>query len=379
MRKKALLFIVLGIVILLATWSYTGRQHAWKSSELAIDVQEIIGNDASCQKNIVAIQPYMFTEDYLSENHFYEKLKGYFEQAREAGYFQTNTVVLLPEYLGTWLAIAEEKTSVAKASSFRRAMAIMVASNPLRIMRYLFQRSHEKDHFAAAIFRMKAEEMARIYSTSFKELAANYHVTVVAGSIVLPGPRVEHNEIVVDITQPLYNTSFVFRPDGTIDPQTVRKSFPIQSEIPFLQAAPINELPSFKLPVGNTAILVCADSWYPESYERIDQLQADVVLVPAYCTGNGVLVEKWNGYNGVRRPLDVDTLDIQKITEQEAMVKYSLPGRIKTTKAPVGVNVFLRGELWDLGTDGQPFFVYNKQLIRTRVTNRAGIWNFCFH
>jgi predicted amidohydrolase len=225
---------------------------------------------------------------------------------------------------------------------------------------------------------MKAEEMAKIYATTFKKLAVDYHVTISAGSIVLPAPHVENNEIVVDTSQPIFNAGFIFKPDGNIDPQVVKKSFPIKSELPFLHASPIEELPVFNLPIGRTVILVCADSWYPESYARVDHLGADVVLVPSYCAGTNSMSQKWNGYDGIHRPADVDTTDIQNIAEQNAWIKYALPGRIVKTKSPVGVNVFLRGELWDLGSDGQPFFVFNKERMQTGNAKRAGIWNFCF-
>jgi len=319
----------------------------------------------------------MVPEDYISHLHFKEKLKRYFEAAKQAGYFHQNTVVLLPEYLGTWLVINGEKTSVADAHTINGAMALMILSNPLRFIQAYQHLQNESDAVAASIFRMKHESMAEIYGEVFKELASTYGVTINAGSIVLPGPRVESNMILTDINQPLYNTSFIIYPDGTIDTQLIRKSFPIKSELPFVTAYPIEELPVYQLGIGKTAVLVCADSWYPESYGQINAAQAEVVLVNSYCAGDHTMSERWKGYDGIRMPEDVDTNDIRTLKEREAWIKYALPGRIKGTKAIAGANIFLRGDLWDLGTDGQPFFIHNGILIPVKEATKAGIWSMC--
>ncbi len=376
MRKFILVIVV--ILIVWMAWIRIGRQAEWTEPDLALDVKEVVYADTICQRNVVGIQPHMVTTDYLSQRHFYEKMKAYFEESKQAGYFNKNTVVLLPEYLGTWLVISDEKSSVAKAKTVTGAMAIMVLSNPVKFVQAFLQHQNESDQVAASIFRMKGESMAGIYGDTFKELAKSYQVTINSGSIVLPGPSVRNNEIFIDSSQPLYNTSFIFYPNGEIDQQVIRKSFPISSEIPFVTAYPIEQLPVFDLSIGKTAVLVCADSWYPESYDRISQLNAEVILVNSYCAGNNTMAASWKGYDGIRTPDDVDSTDVQKLKEQEAWVKYALPGRIKNTKAAVGVNVFLHGELWDLGTDGQLFFIKDGKLLKAGNSLRAGIWNMCF-
>lgn len=376
MRKFGLIVVILLVVWI--TWSQIGRHTKWTSSESALDHKELIQSDSTCQRNVVGIQPFMVTNDYLSQQHFQEKLKAYFEEAKQAGYFNQNTVVLLPEYLGTWLVINEEKSAVAKAKTITGAMSIMVLSNPIKFVQSWFHHQTESDVVAASIFRMKSKTMADIYGNVFKKLAKTYQVNINSGSIVLPGPSIANNEIVVDATQPLYNSSFVFHPDGSIDQQVIQKSFPISSEIPFVTAYPIAELPVFDLPIGKTVVLVCADSWYPESYDRINQMDAEVVLVNSYCAGINTMAANWKGYDGIRMPDDVDTTDVQKLKERDAWIKYALPGRIKNTNAAIGVNVFLRGELWDLGTDGQPFFIRNGELLDVGKSERGGIWSFCF-
>jgi predicted amidohydrolase len=377
MMQKFVLFLLF-IVAIWSFWSFLGRNPHWESSTDYLDHVEQV-TDTVCQRTLVGIQPYMTPADYLTERHFHEKLNLYFEAARKAGYFTSRTVVILPEYVGTWLVIAGEKTSVAEVETIQAAMQRIVLSNPLKFFRSWISDQGEQDVIAASIFRMKAEEMAKAYTDVFRSLATEYHVTINAGSIVLPDPTIRYrSEIEINTDGPLYNVSFMFYSNGTIDEQVVRKSFPISSELPFIYAHPIDQLPVYTLPVGRTAVLVCADSWYPESYSKIDSLDADIVLVNSYCAGDETMGKLWKGYDGGTMPDDVDSTDIGTLTEREAWTKYALPGRLKTSKAKVGVNVFLRGELWDLGTDGQPFLVRQHELLTVGESEKAGIWSICF-
>jgi len=377
---KKLTFILIVIIALWSTWAFIGRDAVLPHIDTHVDwIENISANDTLCTKNIVGIQPYMLPSDYLSQEQFYQKLKAYFQEANNAGYFKSNTLVLLPEYLGTWLVISYEKHSVAQATTINKAMTLMVLSNPLQFIQAYTKGLDEKDAFAAALFRMKARTMAHSYSTVFTRLAIEYKVTINAGSIILPGPSVlSGTDINIDTSKPLFNSSFVFLADGTIADYIVKKSYPISSELPFISAHPIGELNTYNLSIGKTAILVCADSWYPDSYRQIDKLEADVILVNSYCAGENTMAGKWKGYDGGDEPTDVNREDIGILTEQEAWIKYALPGRLKSTGASIGVNVFLRGALWDLGTDGQPFFIKDGQLIRTGKSDKAGIWNLCF-
>lgn len=377
MKLRNLVFPTL-ILLAWALWIPAGRSPEWANSDSHLDVQEELATDNACRRNIVAIQPYMVTSDYLSERHFTEKMKAYFEAARQKGYLREQTVVVLPEYLGTWLVLENEKEWAADVAKLNHAMAIMISSNPVDFLKSFVRAKTEDDRLAAAIFRMKATRMARSYARIFKQLAKEYQVTINAGSILLPGPSVEGDQIRIDLSQPLYNSSFFFGADGSIYPAVVKKSFPTSDELPFVKAAPISDLPVFDLPIGRTAALVCADSWYPESYTKLKELGAKVVLVNSFCSKPGAMRKFWNGYDGAPAPADVDLSVVGQITEEEAWIRYALPDRLKDSDANTGVNVFLRGELWDLGTDGQPFLIRNGERLAVTNSRAAGIWSLCF-
>ncbi|GIV36676.1 MAG: hypothetical protein KatS3mg032_1055 [Cyclobacteriaceae bacterium] len=250
MKARHYLFI---LFILLITawmvWSHTGRNYSAPAPPPLPAVMQAVMLDSACARNVVAIQPWMEPDDYFSEQHFYEKLNNYFTRARQNGYFNSHTVVLLPEYLGTWLVMAGEKRSIAESPTITAAMTILIFSNFPSFVRYWLQFNPEKQA-ETALFRMKARQMARIYTTVFRRLASGFGVTIVAGSIVLPDPSVFKNEITVHLTGELYNTSFVFYPDGSIDPRVVRKTYLTSGEQGFTASCPIEQLPVFQTAIG---------------------------------------------------------------------------------------------------------------------------------
>jgi hypothetical protein len=185
--------------------------------------------------------------------------------------------------------------------------------------------------------------MANAYFKTFSYLASKYEVTIVAGSIILPEPYTDEKGVLrVKPGEKLYNMTAVFNPNGSMSPQLVKKIYPIEDEKGFVCAADLNALPVFDTPTGKLGVLICADSWYPE-----------LLAVPSYATGDGLWGKPWAGYNGGAMPGDVDKNDVGKITEREAWKKYAMGGRVASAHIGFGVNVFLRGKLWDLGSDGE--------------------------
>jgi hypothetical protein len=198
--------------------------------------------------------------------------------------------------------------------------------------------------------------MAEIYHAVFSRLARDFQVTLVAGSIVLPSPRVEQGILKIG-EGALYNCSLVYRPDGSPHEQVVRKVVLTSVEQPFLASAPLSELPVFETPAGRMAVLICADSWYPSVYEAIRSGRPELVIVSSYLPPDGIWSTPWGGYDGGPMPEDVDAEDIGRLTEGEAWLRYGLAGRLSSSGARWGMNVFLRGRIWDLGSDGRTIIV----------------------
>ncbi|WP_417495383.1 nitrilase-related carbon-nitrogen hydrolase [Maricaulis sp.] len=298
---------------------------------------------------LVGVQPWLDQTHYHSASALHHRLAAYLAEIADEIDANEGSVIVFPEHVGTWLVAAGAPRSAFTAETIAAAMTALVAANPLRFAA-AWLGSSEDDRMAAAIFRMRADAMARDYQAVFSALAAEYRVTIAAGSIVLPEPRVE-NGVLLAGEGPLYNTAAVFHPDGSIDPQLVRKSHPIPGETPFTASWPAQNLPVFDTPSGRMAVLICADSWHPDLYDSVRALDAAIIAVPAFLQPSNVWDAPWGGYT-TGWPDDADRNDAGRLTEGEAWQRYALAGRLRSGAAGFGMTAYLRGQLWDLGSDG---------------------------
>ena len=375
---KGLISFLISLLFCWLIWAYSGRNQPYPTPKSHLSLVEKLSTSDTSDRMLIGIQPYMEVQDYFYKATFKEKLSNYLHEAKNQGVLSKQSVVIFPEYVGTWLVLEGEKRAISKEKTLTDAMTLMVLSNFFEFGIFYFQHHGEKDKAAAALFRMKSRKMAKSYYLTFSELAKEFKTTLVAGSIILPEPRVVNGELEIDPRGKLYNASFVFGSDGKIIGKPILKTFPIESEQDFLTSASAEELPMFELPIGKTSVLICADSWFPSAYENARKNQAELILVPSYCTGEGTMAKLWQGYSGQEEPAGTDLSDIGNITEQAAWEKYALPGQIKKSGASYGMNVFLRGKLWDLGTDGQPFVIAKGELVKISPAEKAGIWALRF-
>jgi len=308
-------------------------------------VLEPLNQPLSGQANLISIQPYMTVYDYARSDHLARKLRGYLQQAQQAGWLSDKSLVVLPEHIGTWLVAEGEGFPVFESERTDVALLWAALANLPRFLQNL-RGEAARDPFAAALFKSKSVAMAAQYQQVFSGLARDFGITLVAGSIVLPDPRVQDGQITPGLG-PLYNSSFLFYPDGSVA-GPVRKVYPIDSELPFTQPAS-QELPVFDTQLGRLGILICADSWYPDTWQQV--ASAELVAVPSFASPDGIWDRPWAGYNGAAAPADVDRVDVGQLREGEAWRKYALAGRGGSLRA--GINTFMRGDLWDLGDDGR--------------------------
>ena len=359
--KKVFGYIALSIIVLLAAyfaWSYTGRTPDPVSPNLHLDSSFVVNTDSG-KGNVIGINAYMEPTDYASKEHFKAKLDGYLKACKEKQWLNPKTVVIFPEYIGAWLVVEGEKKSAYTAPTIEKALTSFVLSNYFRyIASWFMSPDSAKDKVKHSVFATKGKRMAKVYTEVFSELAKQYGVTIIGGSILLQNPSVKKNKIVVK-NGSLENITGVFNPDGTMQQTLTRKAFPIGDEQPFIIRCKPSELPVYDLPIGKTSVMICADSWYPESYETVKQDGLKFIAVPSYTQTDNSMGTKWIGYSGFNAPHDVNKQDIGNITLRDAWLKYTMPARIQKINTPFGMTVSLRGKLWDLGTDGE-LIIYNK-------------------
>jgi predicted amidohydrolase len=238
---------------------------------------------------------------------------------------------------------------------------------------YLTTPSEVKDKIKYVAFAMKAKEMAKIYQNIFAELSKKYKVTIVSCSILLPNPSVENGILTVN-NGLLYNTSIVFDYRGKLNPKLIKKAFPTADELSFVCPAKPEEIPVFETPIGKMGVLVCADAWFSASYKVLKAKGIEFVVTPSYSNGYNNWNKKWTGYSGAETPAEAKA-DIGKITLGEAWLKHAMAGRAKNEAGiKKGMNVFLQGNIWDLGADGSTI-VLNDSTKATFHIGKAALVN----
>lgn len=326
--------------------------------------------------NLLALQPWLTAQDYASATTLERKLASYLQAAFDAGWLQgPKTIAVFPEYTGTWLVAEGEKRSAIDAADVGTAMTTVALTH---LPSFLYRMATAPAVAAPdkwALFTLKAESMAASYEAVFGNLSRRFGVHVVAGSIVLPQPELVDGHLRVHPGAPLVNMSALFGPDGRIVPPLVIKAFPIDDEKTFTNAGATGQLPVFNTPAGTLALLICADAWYPQAYANARQAGATLMAVPSFSAGDRAWQVPWGGYNGAPNAADVDTRDIGRLTEAQAWQKYAMVARAPRQGVHTGVNVFLRGQLWDLGSDGATLAVHAGQAVAQPVRASATITN----
>jgi hypothetical protein len=365
MKKFFIRIAIIIAVILLAyfIWSFTGRakekETGWsKLPEFKARFEYVeVGMDSG-KGNIIGIQPHLTATSYSTAFNFEISLRFYFEQLKRENKLTDKSIVVLPEYIGTWLVAANEKESIYKQETIEKAMTTIVRSNLFSFI-YGYLKSPAKDKSKYAIFHLKAEKMAKQYQQVFSTLAKEYKCTIVAGSIALPDASINSNgELQIKQGAPIYNTSVVFGNDGAVLPPLIKKIFPTDDEQGFTAPADTAQQPLFSTKAGKMAVLICADSWYPQAYSNLTN-KADFVVVPSLGGKDSIWRAAWKGYNGFKAPVDVDTTDYNKISEGDAWLKYSIPKRAANANIHQGMNVFFSGSLWDMKPEGRVLILQN--------------------
>jgi predicted amidohydrolase len=307
-----------------------------------------VGADAG-RGNIVAVQAWVEPADYASAATLRAALAPWLDEARARGWLGPSTVVVLPEYLGTWLVAAGEPAKVRAAATTGEAMGLVAKRH---LLGYLAaRRGPAEDRATYGLFALRAPDTARAWQEVGSDLARTYGVTLVAGSALLPDPAVTAGHLAPTPGGALRNVALVFGPDGGIRGSPVVKSFPTADEQPFVTAGPVAP-PVVDTPAGRVAVLVCADGWFPAAWDAAAAAGAEWAVVPQFTSGDGAWSRPWGGYSGWDAPPDVDPADVGAIAEGEAWARYGPTARA-AARGLDAVTAPLRGDLWDLGDDGQ--------------------------
>lgn len=361
------------IIIFYSVWANTGTRSKAPQT-LKLDAAEAYG-DSSDRGNLLGVQAFVEPIDYASEENFKKKIRFYLDEAKKKGWLiPTKTIVVFPEYFGTWLVALDEKERVYQTPKIEEGLQAIVMRNICKFLKtYISSPDSVKDKVKYSVFAMKAETIAKVYQETFSALAKEYQVTIVGGSILLPEPSVEYGVLKTGNGQ-LYNTSVVFEFDGQINSKLIKKAFPTADELGFICPVKPEAIPVFQTSIGRMGVLICADAWFSDAYKALKTKDADFVITPSYSNGIGYWSKPWSGYSGAETPKDAKA-DVGKISLGEAWLKYAMGTRAKTEASiNKGINVFLQGNLWDLGADGSTI-VLSDSAQATRHIGKSALIN----
>jgi hypothetical protein len=354
------LSIFLAIVLVIYNlWSELGRAEEKKTGCNKTPVMKTrfpeitIGADSG-KGNIIGIQPYFTPQAYATALNFKITLTLYLQQLQKEKLLSPKTILVFPEYTGSWLVAVNEKQDIYDDSSLHCAMKTIIRSNLFKFGFHYLQAPKETDKTSFALFCMKRKKMAEIYQDVFGELAKTFGVTIVAGSVILPGPSLAKNGKLITGSNILYNTVAVFDTGGNILLPLIRQPYPLAAGLTGSGDKSVS--PLFSTPAGKLAILPGAASGNPDAYSRFAG-QADIIAIPSLGGSGSILLsgrEKDNS-PGVKRNR------FENINESE-------PGgamRLNAVKAGIhnGMNVFSSGDIWDLRPDGRVLALKNDSLL----------------
>ncbi|MCS7019934.1 MAG: nitrilase-related carbon-nitrogen hydrolase [Cytophagales bacterium] len=363
MWKKVIL-VGVALVVTYHFWSVSGRMvesNSSKTHEQLLSIEMVQQGTNVGKGNLVGIQPYLTAREYSTESQLFSVLNAYMQRLQQAGGIGDKTIVVFPEYIGTWLVAMHEKHALYEKSTLTEAMTLMTLSNLVKVGYCAITAPSGYDRLVHGLFTYKSDKVCQAYQRIFSRLASKYACTIVAGSVVLPEPFLENGKLFIQKGR-LFNTTAVFDANGKIMSPLVKKIFPIRAEQGFTCQADLQQTPVFHTPAGRLAVLICADSWYPQAYESLTG-KADLMAVPSLADTDSIWQSAWQGYNGFSAPADVDTRDYYRISEGEAWAKYSMGKRAPRVGIRQGINVFFTGQLWDMHPEGRVLILQNDSLL----------------
>lgn len=220
--------------------------------------------------NLLAVEARLLPADYQSRERLHLKFATYLNQAREAGLLNPRTVVILPEHVGTGLFAVGEKPEVQQARTLRDAMQWTALSNPRDYLRGLFGNPGD-DRRTQSVLKIKARQMAADYQHIFSSLAREYGVTLIAGSIVLPEPRLQNGQLRPG-DGPLQQVGLSFDTQGNaLGPLQYKRAL-TRYEQRYSDASSAPPPVSLPTPAGRLAVLIGCDGYLqspPADAERL--------------------------------------------------------------------------------------------------------------
>jgi predicted amidohydrolase len=246
---------------------------------------------------LYAVQPRVSIEDYATPARFadrHRRLASAIHEQRATGADGRPVrpaLAVWPEMVGTFLGLLGYVDAVRTCATAEQAMTRIALRRAPRLLATMVR--HRCRDPQRGLFTALAPAIHRAYYDTFAAIAADFDLWVVAGSAILPRNRLgdRHAEFEAADTT-LYNTSYVFAPDGGLA-AVVRKVNPVptQEDVLGISGAPAGDLQPVETPFGRLATLICYDG-FSEAHTAdepefvacgpvVDRLGAEIIAQPS--------------------------------------------------------------------------------------------------
>jgi len=224
----------------------------------------------------------MTLDDYASEQTFVAKLKRLMAPLADSS---VPVLAVLPEDIGSFLALAGQPFAVRSARSLEQAFTHLAIRRLPSVLRWRL--TGGAADLRTAVHLTLAPEVGAMYEGAVARLARELGLWLVGGSALLPPWRPDAPPYRPAEAR-VYNTSVTADPDGRIV-HRVRKVnlVPTQEDHLGLSAAPAEEAGVFPFPGGRVGVAICYDAFVrPHTATEPDFCP----LVPRLATAGATIV-----------------------------------------------------------------------------------------
>ncbi|TGN17103.1 hydrolase, carbon-nitrogen family protein [Leptospira idonii] len=328
--------------------------YTYKAEEAEVSLAEktwsniVIQTNGADRKygNIISMQVYLRSSDFAKEEWWAGRIEELLKTGKDANIYDRKTIVIFPEHIGTGLVFLGEKESVFEAKSWKSALDLFALKHEADLTPFLPSDVSKPGAKWEASFRLQAQKMADVYQKTFSALAKQYNVPILAGSILLPGPKVVRGTLVIDPKAPLYNVSVPFAADGRVMDPLVKKTVLTDEEESFVTAGEVSQDRTWIVPGWKVGVFVGHEVFHAALYDRLKGRPLDGLVSPGFSFSK-MNRERWKDY--------IQDPEFMSLSDEDVWIKHGLPKHIKTTRAVESVQVFLQGDFFGETASGKTF------------------------
>ncbi len=317
---------------------YWGKREMEVRPGLGAQIRVVSFGEKSERGCLVGIQPAWESWQFRTELDFRAALFDLLSSARQAGFLEGKSCVVLPELVVLQLLLVDEFPWVTLSPTWQQALTTALGDEKAwRLVAALAKSKALGWDRAVAleVIQGKLHRALEAWVSSFSLAAQEFNTAIFAGTMLLP-PEAAVTEFglswpsEINPGQGLSVGGLLVYPDGSLASEIVWKQEPAQTEIALFalgrQAGPV----LYDTPIGSMAVLLGEDAWLPGA--------------TGLCSGAELIVSpslRWAG------------------DHRHEWAEKGINSMIHRTSAKSGMTLFNRCGLFERKSIGEPILALN--------------------